>query len=141
VSEDPVQGWLESVEGQLREAPVPEIWAMLAYVAGRDVELDEEELHASRRQAVLLLAAGGDPNRGLDLDGRAVTALAADLDATERRLELMRGIDELVGRSQTLPHVHESLFTLAAQPELAWRAYACALLAEELGDDEDGDEA
>jgi len=35
--------------------------------------------------------------------------------------------------------VRESLFKLAAQPELAWRAYACSLLAEELGgDDEDG---
>jgi hypothetical protein len=138
VSEDAVQGWLRSVEAQLREGPVPEIWAMLAYVAGLEIELDEEELHASRRQAVLLLAAGGDPNRGLDLDGRAVTALARDLDEPERRLELMRGIDELVGRSQSLPHVRESLFTMAAQPELAWRAFACALLAEELGgDDED----
>jgi hypothetical protein len=137
VAEDPVQGWLASVEAQLREGPVPELWAMLAYVAGREVAIDADELHAAQRQAVLLLAAGGDPNRGLDLDGRAVTAIAGELDSPERRHQLMGGIDELVGRSQTLPHVHESLFKLVAQPDLAWRAFACALLAEELGGDDD----
>ncbi|SRR6266508_3849506 len=139
MGDDPVQDWLASVEAQLREGPVPELWAMLAYVAGREVELDPDELHAAQRQAVLLLAAGGDPNRGLDLDGRAVTAIAGELDAPGRRLGLMRGIDELVGRSQTLPRVHESLFELASQPDLAWRAFSCALLAEELGGGDDGD--
>jgi hypothetical protein len=139
VGDDPVQDWLVSVEAQLREGPVLELWPMLAYVAGRDVELDPHELHAAQRQAVLLLAAGGDPTRGLDLDGRAVTAIAGELESPERRLQLMSGIDELVGRSRTLPRVHESLFTLVSQPELAWRAFACALLAEELGGSDDGD--
>ena len=133
---DPVQAWLEGLERQLREGRVAELWAMLAYAAGRDVELDEQELHASTRQAVLLLAAGGDPTRGLDLDGRAVTALAENLDDAERRVELMRGIDDLVGRSVALPHVRDALFTLASQPDLAWRAFACALLAEELGSED-----
>jgi hypothetical protein len=82
---------------------------------------------------VLLLAAGGDPNRGLELDGRAVTALADSLDDSERRLQLMRGVDELVGMTADLPRVREALFALVAQPDLAWRAFACALLAEELG--------
>jgi hypothetical protein len=109
---------------------------MLAYAAGRDVELDEEELHASTRQAVLLLAAGGDPTRGLDLDGRAVAALAENLGTADRRVELMRGIDELVSRSASLPHVRDALFALASQPDLAWRAFACALLAEELGSED-----
>jgi len=68
-----------------------------------------------------------------------VTAIAGELDAPGRRLGLMRGIDELVGRSQTLPRVHESLFELASQPDLAWRAFSCALLAEELGGGDDGD--
>jgi len=136
VSSDAVQVWLEGLERQLREGPVAELWAMLAYAAGREVELDEEELHASTRQAVLLLAAGGDPTRGLDLDGRAVIALAESLDADEPRLELMRGLDELVGRSASLPHVRDALFALASQPDLAWRAFACALLAEELGGDD-----
>ena len=134
-----MQDWLASVEAQLRAGPVLELWPMLAYVAGREIELDPDEVHAAQRQGVLLLAAGGDPNRGLDLDGRAVTAIAGELDAPGRRLGLMRGIDELVGRSQTLPRVHESLFELASQPDLAWRAFACALLAEELGGGDDGD--
>src|SRR6266542_2066454 len=98
-----MQDWLASVEAQLREGPVLELWPMLAYVAGREIELDPDELHAAQRQAVLLLAAGGDPNRGLDLDGRAVKAIAGELDNPERRLALMAGIDELVGGSQTLP--------------------------------------
>src|SRR5437867_3677105 len=139
MGDDPVQDWLASVEAQLREGPVLELWPMLTFVAGREVDLDSDQLHAAQRQAVLLLAAGGDPNRGLDLDGRAVTAIAGELDNPERRLALMAGIDELVGRSQTLPRVHESLFELASQPELAWRAFACALLAEELGGEDDGD--
>ena len=109
---------------------------MLAYVAGREIAIDDDELNASLRRAVLLLAAGGDPHRGLDLEGRAVTALASDLDREQRRTALMRGVDELVGRSQRLPHVRESLFVLASQPELAWHAFACALLAEELADEE-----
>jgi hypothetical protein len=136
VASDPVQDWLEGIEAQLREDPVPELWAMLAYVAGREIAIDDDELNASLRRAVLLLAAGGDPHRGLDLEGRAVTALASDLDREQRRTALMRGVDELVGRSQRLPHVRESLFVLASQPELAWHAFACALLAEELADEE-----
>ena len=136
MASDPVQAWLEGLERQLREEPVSELWPLLAYVAGREVELGDEELNAATRQAMLLLAAGGDPARGLELDGRAVTALAESLDASERRLVLMRGVDELVGRASKLPHVRDGLFSLAAQPELAWRAFACALLAEELGSDE-----
>jgi len=65
-----------------------------------------------------------------------VTALAESLDTAERRLELLRGLDELVGRSASLPHVRDALFALVGQPDLAWRAFACALLAEELGRDD-----
>jgi hypothetical protein len=136
VASDPVQAWLEGLERQLRKGPVTELWPLLAYVAGREVELGDEELNAATRQAMLLLAAGGDPARGLELDGRAVTSLAENLDASERRLALMHGVDELVGRASKLPLVRDGLFNLAAQPELAWRAFACALLAEELGSDE-----
>lgn len=133
---DAVDQWLAGLERQLRETPIAELAVMLAYTAGRDVELDAEELHAATRRSVLLLAAGGDPTRGLDLDGRAVTALAESLDTADRREQLLRGVDELVGRAAGLPRVRESLFELAARPELAWRAFACALLAEELGRDE-----
>ncbi|HEY3207723.1 MAG TPA: hypothetical protein VGJ58_12285, partial [Gaiellaceae bacterium] len=52
----------------------------VALLAARDLELEPDELTAARRRALLLLAAGGDPHRGLVLDGRAVTALADELD-------------------------------------------------------------
>ena len=52
---------------------------VLAYLAGQAVELDDEELNGARRRALLLVAAGGDPHRDLEVDDRAVKALAADL--------------------------------------------------------------
>ena len=104
----------------------------LAYVAGQAVPLDDDELHGARRRAMLLLAAGGDPQRGLDLDGRAVTALAADLDATERRAVLARALSGLRPAAAGLPHVGAALDALMASDDLAWRAFACALLADEL---------
>ena len=45
---------------------------MLAYLAGQAIELDAEELNGARRRALLLVAAGGDPHRELDVDDRAV---------------------------------------------------------------------
>ncbi len=125
--------WLQGLERQLAAGAVPERWTMLAYVAGRDVAVGEEELNEATRRAVLLLAAGGDPNRGLELDGRAVTALADELDCGDRREQLLRGVDELIGLAERLPQVRAALFDLAAAPDLAWRSFACALLAEELG--------
>ena len=61
----------------------------LAWLAGREIELDPDEVKAAIRRAELLLATGGDPRRELDLDGRAVTAIADDLDdpAARDRLE------------------------------------------------------
>ena len=104
----------------------------LALVAGQDVRLDEDELHAARRRALLLLAAGGDPQRGLDLDGRAVSALAADLDANDRRAGLARGLSALGPAAGGLPAVEAALTSLLATADVAWRAFACALLADEL---------
>src|SRR5204863_7173421 len=94
----------------------------IAWLAGRSVGLDPDELHGALRRAVLLLAAGGDPHREPELDGRAVTALAAELDRPERRAELEAALRELRERASSL----------LADPDLAWRALACALLAEEL---------
>jgi hypothetical protein len=136
VSVPAVREWLAGLELQLGEGLVPERWTMLAWVAGRDVLHDEDELREALRRAVLLLAAGGDPHRELALDGRAVTALAADLDSPERRDALMHGIDELVGMSSRLPRVRAALFDLAASPESAWRAYACGVLATELAEED-----
>jgi hypothetical protein len=103
----------------------------LALLAGRDLEIGEAELNPARRRALLLLAAAGDPHTGLVLDGRAVVALAAELDRPDRRSEVRRGLSELA-REPAGPHVTAALRELLAQKETAWRAYACALLAEEL---------
>ena len=109
---------------------------VLASLAGREVVIDEAERRAATRRALLLLAAGGDPERGLDLNGRALTALAEDLRDTDRQLALEAGIGELARLATGLPHVSEAVHALADAPEIAWRAYACSLLAEELGEDE-----
>jgi hypothetical protein len=100
----------------------------LALLAGREVPLDEDELRGALRRSLLLLASGGDPRRGLELDGRAVTALADELDAPERREALLAGLRSLAGE---VPEAD----ALLAEPELAWRLYACGLLAEELAAD------
>jgi hypothetical protein len=107
---------------------------VLASVAGREVQIGGDEAHGASRRALLLLAAGGDPDRGLDLNGRAVTALAEDLRTVDRQLALERGLDELKAQAKGLPHVTEALAALRATPDVAWRAYACSLLAEELGE-------
>jgi hypothetical protein len=123
--------WLEALEG----APDEDMLPVLAYAAGLGSDLGADGPGAIRR-AVLLLAAGGDPLRGLELDGRAVTALAADLDAPARRAELADGLASLVRTADGLPHVTAALARLAADPDLAWRAFAAGVLADALGDDE-----
>jgi hypothetical protein len=107
----------------------------LALVGGQAVRLDEAELNAARRRALFLLAAGGDPQLGLDLDGRAVSALADELETAARRSELRDGLSALRGEIEALPFVGEALGALLADDDLAWRAFACALLAEELSSD------
>ena len=106
---------------------------VLASVAGSEIRLDDEERDGAVRRASLLLAAGGDPNRGLDLDGRAVRAVAADLDEPLRRDSLVSSLAHLASQAQGLPHVSEALHGLLDAPDIAWRAYACSLLAEHLG--------
>lgn len=107
---------------------------VLASVAGERVVLEEQQKRAAKRRALLLLAAGGDPARGLDLNGRAVASLADDLRDTDRQLMLEDGMRELAPAAAGLPHVSEAVHALIHAPDIAWRAYACALLAEELGE-------
>lgn len=126
---NPLDELLLRVENGELGDPLP----VLAYVAGQDVALDEHELNAARRRALLLVAAGGDLQRELGVDDRAVKALAADLHDDERRAEFGRSIDELVLRVRELPRVREAAIYLAADVDLAWRLFALGLLAEELG--------
>lgn len=107
----------------------------LAYVAGQDVEVDDAEVGAAIRRAHLLLATGGDPRRAVDLHGRAVVALADDLDAAERRGALQSGLAALVGPVAGRAPLVETLALLRADEHLAWRAYAAGLLADSLDDD------
>lgn len=129
--------WLLGLEGSLADDETGDELAtalvVLASVAGQEVQIDEVEAHGASRRALLLLAAGGDPDRGLDLNGRAVTALAEEMRTVDRQLALERGLDELKAQAKGLPHVSEALAALRATPDVAWRAYACSLLAEELG--------
>jgi hypothetical protein len=129
--------WLLDLERSLAEGEGTETLAValivLASIAGADVQIDEAEVHSAARRAVFLLAAGGDPERGLDLDGRAVTALAEELRTVDRQLALERGLVELRLQAQGLPHASEAVHGLIHAPEVAWRAYAAGLLAEELG--------
>ncbi len=107
---------------------------VLAYVAGQAVELDQEELNGARRRALLLVAAGGDPHRDLEVDDRAVKALAGDLYTDDRRAQLGRSIDALVVRVRELPIAREAALFLAADVDLAWRLFCLGLLAEELAE-------
>jgi hypothetical protein len=105
---------------------------VLAYLAGASVEIDEAELNGARRRALLLVAAGGDPQRELGVDDRAVKAIAADLFTPSRRAELGRSVDRLVLRVRDLPAAREAALFLAADIDLAWRLYSLGLLAEAL---------
>lgn len=93
-----------------------------AYIAGQQVPLVEAERNAAVRRALLVFAAGGDLHRDPTLDDPAVVELAADLDSPRRREALLAASDEL-----------ERL----DDPDRAWRAYACGLLADALGEEED----
>jgi hypothetical protein len=106
---------------------------VLAYLAGQEVEIPDEELNGARRRALLLVAAGGDPHRALGVDDRAVKSLAADLFDDARRAALGAGIDAVVLLVRELPTAREAALFLAADVDLAWRLFALGLLAEELG--------
>jgi hypothetical protein len=106
----------------------------LALLAAHDLDLEEDSVRAARRRALLLLAAGGDPHRELELDGRAVESMAADLDWPERRQTVRTALDRLRAEAAGLPVVEASLGALV-DDELAWRWIAGALLAEELAED------
>jgi hypothetical protein len=93
-----------------------------AYIAGQQVPLTEAERNAAVRRALLVFAAGGGLQRDPQLDDPAVLELARDLDTPERRGALLAASEELAA---------------LRDDGLAWRAYACGLLADALGESED----
>jgi hypothetical protein len=128
------RGFLEELEARLASGEAVDVEVSLILVAGQGVELADDEVSGARRRAVQLLAAGGDPHRELDVDGRAVTALANDLDSPERRAALAHGLAALRSTVDGLPELSIRLARLEADDDLAWRWFACTLLAEELLD-------
>lgn len=135
MSEDWLLGIEHSLAADSTGERLAEILVVLAAVAGAEIELDDDELHGATRRALLLLASGGDPSRGLDLNGRAVGALADDLDDPARRAALEDGLETLRRRAVGLRHLSEALHELLAAPDIAWHAFACSLLADELGEE------
>jgi hypothetical protein len=125
---------LEQLEHMLTEADAATAVVTVASAAGRDVDLDEAELRGAARRALFVLAAGGDPERGLDLNGPAVTTFAADIDDGGRRDALSTGLERLRNDAVGLPYVSETVHALLAAPETAWRAFACSLLAQHIAD-------
>ena len=125
---------LEHLEPHLRETEPDGAAAMLALVARDSVDLDQAELAAAIRRALLVLASGGDLQRELTLDDRAVTGLAADLDDPARRAELEAALRGLRATADELPEAATALDSLLLDGDRAWRALAAALLADELTD-------
>ena len=127
--------WLVQLEGSLEEddESLAVGIVILASVAGREVHIEPDVVQGAARRALLVLAAGGGPERGLDLNGRAVHAMADELRTVDRQLALERGLDDVKAQAKGLSHVSEAVAALRATPDVAWRAYACSLLAEELG--------
>lgn len=97
---------------------------VLAYVAGHAIPVPDDERNAAVRRALLVFAAGGDLRREPTLEDPAVLELARDLETPERRASLAASLASLEGGE----HVVDD-------PDLAWRAYACGLLAEAIGEE------
>jgi hypothetical protein len=121
--------WLEHVESS---AEGDEALALVAWLASSEIAVPEDEARGAVRRAMLLLVAGGDPRRTVELDGRAVTALAAELDGPGRRAALSRGLEALRADASGLVKTEGAIRELLTDDDLAWRAYAAGLLGEEL---------
>ncbi len=135
VAVSPERAFLAELEARLADGEPVAIEISLMLLAGQEVELDPDELRAARRRAVQLLATAGDPRREPDPDGRAVTALADDLDGPEHRAALAAGLVSVGTTVEGLTEVSARLERLVGDPDLAWRWFACTLLAEELVED------
>ena len=91
--------------------------------------LEDAERNAALRRALFVFAAGGPLQREPTLKDPAVTELAGDIDSPARRAALAAAVERLDADPEALERLRD--------PETAWRAYACALLADALGEDEE----
>jgi hypothetical protein len=126
---------LTELDGSGLEARSGELLVVLVWLIAGDLGIDESDLNAARRRAMFVLAAGGDPHRELDHDSVAAERLATELDTPERRLALAEALAGLAEEADGLPVVTEALDLLRAEPDLAWRSLALALLADELAEE------
>ena len=127
-----IRARLEDLE-QSDLARSSDLVVVLCWLVKDDVAIDKAELNGARRRAMFVLAAGGDPHRGVGLDAVAAERLAGELDTPERRAQLAAALDELP--AENLPVVSAATESLRADPELAWRSFALSLLADELADE------
>ena len=124
---------LEALEAAGYEPRSGELLVALVWLVLGELPIAADELNASRRRAMFVLAAGGDPHRELDLNTVAAERLAAELDSPERRQALHDALGAL--EAEGLPAVQDGLSALQADAELAWRCLGLALLADELADE------
>ena len=124
---------LEALEAAGYEPLQGELLVALAWLVLGEVQIPDDDLNATRRRAMFVLAAGGDPHRELDLNTVAAERLADELDSPERRNALHRALSGL--DAEGLPAVSEGLSALLGEPDLAWRCLGLALLADELAAD------
>ena len=124
---------LEELEAAGFDPGSGELLVSLAWLVRDSVPIAEDELNAARRRAMFVLAAGGDPHRELDLSSVAADRLAGELDSPDRREALAGALAELDTRG--LPSVAAGVAALLAEPDVAWRSFGLALLADELADE------
>ena len=124
---------LEELEASGFDPDSGELLVSLAWLVRDSVPIAEDELNAARRRAMFVLAAGGDPHRELDLSSVAADRLAGELDSPDRREALAGALAELDTRG--LPSVAAGVAALLAEPDVAWRSFGLALLADELADE------
>jgi hypothetical protein len=124
---------LEALEAAGYEPLSGELLVALVWLVLAELPIADDELNASRRRAMFVLAAGGDPHRDLDLNTVAAERLAGELDSPERRQALHDALGAL--EAEGLPAVQDGLSALQADAELAWRCLGLALLADELADE------
>jgi len=123
-----MEAWVAGLEAMDRDGRR----AALAYVAGQQVEIPEDDLNEALRRALVVRAVGGNPQRELSLEEEAVARLADELDGSERRRALQRALESLRAHVRELPAAAASLDELLADSDVAWRCFAAAQVAAEL---------